>query len=318
MNIYTIYKFTNIINSKSYIGKTINFEKRIQEHFKDSQKQSELIFHKAIRKYGFENFSVEILLQSNSNLISEKEFTNYYEPLLIKEHKSHKTLHGYNMTWGGEGVDSELCSIIMKERSKSGTHNLQTRPDGTNVTKDRIKNGTYHLMTKPDGSNFNKERVNNGTHPWLKREDGTSQGSEISKIRSKNGTHHFLKNSNGESISSIKVKNGTHHLLGNVSCYDKEGNFHSITKKEFEEQKIGPENDWKFAFNTSYEGRKRAGLPPTNKSKNMVTCVNIQGQTTNISTEKYHQQKIGPIESWEWVTIPSKEGRKRLENKFNT
>lgn len=52
------YRIVNNISRKEYIGITINFERRMKQH--QNQKSNSLI-HKAILKYGKENFTYEIL-----------------------------------------------------------------------------------------------------------------------------------------------------------------------------------------------------------------------------------------------------------------
>lgn len=89
-----VYKITNIINGKSYIGKTIgNPEERLNRHLYLSTTGVETYFYSAIRKYGLENFLVEVLQEASS----EKEL-NDLEVLWIKEQKPE-----YNMTSGGDG-----------------------------------------------------------------------------------------------------------------------------------------------------------------------------------------------------------------------
>lgn len=91
-----IYKATNIINQKSYIGYTNNFEGRKRGHIKDSKSGSQFIFHRAIRKYGEENFIWEIVFESWDNdfclLIGED--------LIIQNYDSIR--NGYNMIPGGK------------------------------------------------------------------------------------------------------------------------------------------------------------------------------------------------------------------------
>lgn len=54
-----IYKATNTVNQKVYIGQTTrNFKKRQQEHLYDAtHNRDNLPFHNAIIKYGFEKFT---------------------------------------------------------------------------------------------------------------------------------------------------------------------------------------------------------------------------------------------------------------------
>ena len=57
-----IYKITNTINQKSYIGKTINsIAERWKEHKKDSKRSycKDRPLYRAMNKYGIENFTIE-------------------------------------------------------------------------------------------------------------------------------------------------------------------------------------------------------------------------------------------------------------------
>lgn len=96
-----IYKAINKINDKSYIGQTIRgIEIRKSEHLNDTfNKKSQSYFHKAIRKYGKENFEWEILCECKD--IDE---LNKMEKHYIKEYNTFiDSGGGYNMTTGGDG-----------------------------------------------------------------------------------------------------------------------------------------------------------------------------------------------------------------------
>lgn len=59
-----IYKITNNINGKVYIGQSIDINKRWKEHKYRSQipnKEYDKYLYRAFRKYGLENFTFEIL-----------------------------------------------------------------------------------------------------------------------------------------------------------------------------------------------------------------------------------------------------------------
>ena len=93
-----IYKYTNKINHKSYIGQTIQkLEKRHKRHLYDS-KQDELYFHNALKKYGMDNFSLEII---EDNITFEQ--LNDREAYWIKYYNTfYLNGEGYNMTEGGQ------------------------------------------------------------------------------------------------------------------------------------------------------------------------------------------------------------------------
>ena len=68
-----IYCITNLINSKRYIGKTVNnIQQRFEEHCKDSQKNryKKRPLYDAFNKYGIENFKVEEIeyVEDDNNL----------------------------------------------------------------------------------------------------------------------------------------------------------------------------------------------------------------------------------------------------------
>ena len=91
-----IYQIVNDINQKIYIGKTeFSLEKRFKEHCKDAFKREKekRPLYSAIRKYGPENFHIE--------LIEITEYPEEREIYWIKEKDSYKK--GYNATLGGRG-----------------------------------------------------------------------------------------------------------------------------------------------------------------------------------------------------------------------
>lgn len=91
-----IYRLTNKINFKTYVGKTnLTVEARIREHIRDSlkEKNKNRPLYSAIRKYGINSFVYDV--------IEETENTSEREIFWIKFFGSYKI--GYNATRGGEG-----------------------------------------------------------------------------------------------------------------------------------------------------------------------------------------------------------------------
>jgi len=56
-----IYKWTNLINGKVYIGKSVDVAKRLREYRYEVKQQSKRPIIQALIKYGFENFKFEII-----------------------------------------------------------------------------------------------------------------------------------------------------------------------------------------------------------------------------------------------------------------
>ena len=67
-----IYKATNLIDRKVYIGQTNNLERRIREHRSHAQKDGGP-FHEAILKFGIQAFKFEILEWCRSDVVDDKE-----------------------------------------------------------------------------------------------------------------------------------------------------------------------------------------------------------------------------------------------------
>ena len=99
--IYKIYKCTNNVNGKVYIGYTHkSLDKRIIEHKSCSKNGSHYLLHKALLKYGKENFSWEIIFESKDQKYMLEEMESYF----IDQHNSYfESGCGYNMTYGGQG-----------------------------------------------------------------------------------------------------------------------------------------------------------------------------------------------------------------------
>lgn len=90
-----IYKYTNKVNGKIYIGQTIDEHRRIINH---RNAYSDSLFHKAIKKYGFDSFEYSVLERVDESLLDDKE--TYW----IEYYKSNDRQLGYNLTSGGEGT----------------------------------------------------------------------------------------------------------------------------------------------------------------------------------------------------------------------
>lgn len=108
-----VYKFTNKLNNKSYVGVSTNPELRYRRHLESAKNNHDTHFYRAIRKYGIESFEYSII---EKVLLSEMYSREKY---WISEYDSYH--NGYNSTLGGEGGNTygKRTESQMKEtRSK--------------------------------------------------------------------------------------------------------------------------------------------------------------------------------------------------------
>lgn len=94
-----IYKITNTLNDKVYIGQTIKtVEKRFTQHKNNSNKEyfSQIVLYKAFNKYGIENFICEEIEEVPNDKLDEREkyWIEYYDSYF----------NGYNSTLGGRAT----------------------------------------------------------------------------------------------------------------------------------------------------------------------------------------------------------------------
>ena len=134
-----IYKIENLINHKIYIGQTT--KERPTDRFSQhrylarhpEQETSISYLHRAMNKYGVDNFSFEIIEEIEDSSLNERE--QYW----IREKKS-LTPNGYNMTVGGEGTLGYSRTQSKEEkmkRSKSAKKFYENNPEAIEKLRER-------------------------------------------------------------------------------------------------------------------------------------------------------------------------------------
>ena len=131
-----IYKITNTINSKSYIGQTIqNVKERFYQHCatKCSKSVSNMAIHRSIKKYGKSNFTVEVIEEIDSANLNDRE--RYW----IKYYNSYN--NGYNSTKGGQDGCKSFKDLDVEPIIKEYNTGKSLRTLGTifKVDKQTIK-----------------------------------------------------------------------------------------------------------------------------------------------------------------------------------
>ena len=159
-----IYKITNIINNRFYVGKSVNIYERWKEHIRDSlcseekwnanKRGEQTPLHKAIRKYGPEAFTLKIIEQCTEEKLNERE--KYW----IKFFDAFESKYGYNCTLGGDGYS---CGGGEKAPSS-----ILTQKE-VDIIKQLLKKGYTAKQIQeyvPKASNTTISNINNG-HSWI-------------------------------------------------------------------------------------------------------------------------------------------------------
>lgn len=110
-----IYRITNLVNGKIYIGLTTCLQKRLKSHLYHScVGDGQLILHKAIKKYGLENIDFEIIECPSAESLSERE------KHWILHYQSMDYDKGYNLREGGyNGKPNDAVKSKMRQSAKN-------------------------------------------------------------------------------------------------------------------------------------------------------------------------------------------------------
>lgn len=172
-----IYKITNRVNSKVYVGMTsTSLHKRLLGHIRNSKKPK-FRLHQAISKHGKDNFYIEEL-----DVAENQNDANILERYWIDELKSTNYDIGYNMANGGSGK-----SIILSEEIKLKiSQSVQAHRNG--LTDDEKKNLTRSANMSKTGMQESEESRKLKSEVQTKRwELSTEEERKQHGIVSRNG-----------------------------------------------------------------------------------------------------------------------------------
>lgn len=214
METYTIYKATNTINNKVYIGFTAHWPERINRHNYDRQYKNKP-FYNAIEKYGWDAFEWEAIYQSR-----DFEHTlSIMEPFFIKEYRSYvgfEDCNGYNMTLGGEGTKGWKRSTEL-----IASHRLQLT--GRKQTAEHIAKRTAHRKGKKR-PNF----------------QGENNPSKRQEVREKISSAHKGKPKSEAHKESMKLRKQDIEILTCPHC-QKTGDYKNMNRWHMDRCKHNPE-----------------------------------------------------------------------------
>ena len=189
-----IYKITNQINGKIYIGK------HSTDNLDDGYMGSGKLILKAEKKYGLENFTKEYLAFCDT-----EEKLNWFEKFYIKQFNAREV--GYNLTDGGDGVighidsdETRLKKSLSHKGIKRGPRSEETkqklRKPKSEETKRKISEAQKQYCKEHGNQNAGKHHVygpmtdehkqklsesHKGLTPWNKGKKGLWTASEETK-----------------------------------------------------------------------------------------------------------------------------------------
>jgi group I intron endonuclease len=207
-----IYKITNKINGKVYIGQSIDIEKRWKDHIYNTPKKGRSLIHSSIKKYGVESFDFEIIFSMkyvdfNIMNLLEEAYIRYYNSL---------SPNGYNLDSGGKNKrPSDITRNFISSRTKEAMKYVDySNINSSNRDENNIKKRRESLMNYYNNrTEEEKQEHKNRSKEINNREDVREKKREkmIGKMAGyKNpfyGQHHTEEIK--EKIRQTKEKNGT-------------------------------------------------------------------------------------------------------------
>ena len=115
-----IYQIKNKTNGKSYIGSSINIEKRCKTHL---QGKGSIVVKSAVKKYGEKNFELIVLEKCSKNVLIERE--QYFMDILQPEYNLSKIAGRIEMT--PEVRTKMSTALIGNTRTKGHKHTGKTK-----------------------------------------------------------------------------------------------------------------------------------------------------------------------------------------------
>jgi group I intron endonuclease len=204
-----IYLLTCIITGLVYVGQSIEYKKRMKEHGY-SGKNPKFYLSYAIRKYGWENFTKEILIDD----VPEEDLDNL-EINYIDFYNSFNREKGYNLTIGGGGMSGYRHTEEQRmAKSKACTRNHNVEGGGSiSFHKGRNKWVVVACNTnnKHIGHYFTKDKAIAALK--LYNETGTRMDSDTTRRKMGTGciTENSTKTKGKRYRGKIKINEKTHY-----------------------------------------------------------------------------------------------------------
>lgn len=222
-----IYKITNTINNKCYIGKSENLPDRIKYHIKSLLNGDNKNKHmqNAYKKYGENSFTVEII-----EILNEEDDINDREKYWISFYNSNDKHYGYNRTAGGDGGNSYVDCMTEEEREEHYKKHIEIRTGENNINYGKH---LYHLglqqkyLSEDEINEYEANGWERGANAKIKQETSERYIGDKNPFYGKKHSEDTLKK-----IMETKIKNGISSK--GYKRYYKDGIYKFISDDEVE------------------------------------------------------------------------------------
>lgn len=300
-----IYKVVNKCNDKIYIGQTVNtIPIRRTQHFHEAKySRTEYVFHKALKKYGEENFKWEVVCKCRNNKVSD-----FLEEFFINRFNSfYGNGKGYNMTNGGRGFTgrhhSKETKKILKEKNSGRTQTQETKEKISEGLKKVYKSGerinAMGMLGKKQSKKTRKKMSSsaigntNGSKIWNAIYDGENIEIKNLTMWCKENSYPFQK-AQWRIKHDIDLKEG--ELKGrpktwNVICDGKETSIKNLSKWCRENNYSEPNARYRIIHGIDLMEEGIIGRPKTWNFKYKGKEISIKNLNEWCSRNNYYMQK---------------------------
>ena len=269
-----IYKITNLVNNKIYIGQSINIKRRFEEHhykpFYQKGDEYNIPLYRAIRKYGVDNFNFEVIEECLPEELNDKEqyWIQYYNSYIQNN-------CGYNLTYGGDGRATILHEKIL---------NLWDNKKSISVIAKELEICKASVINHLEGYiNYSSDEAKKRGYELLKTDKKVKlYDLKLNLLNSFNNPEEAAKSLN-VTVDSIKncCQHRTHSCKGYILCWENE------TPNLITKRKKVLQFDLNGELIQSYIGVNEAARQTQIDSANISRCCNGKAKTAGGYVWKY-------------------------------
>ena len=206
--IYSVYIHTNRINQKRYVGMT---SQPVERRWKNGYGYSEkLPIGRAIRKYGWENFGHDVILDGLN-----EDAAKFFERGLIELMETQNPKYGYNLCSGGDGISgyhfseetkkkqSESAKALNRFGNKNPNYGNRWTDEMRKKLSEKLKVTNQKAETRRARSEAAKKRTGE-MNPFYGKTHSDETKKLLSKIRSRSVKQYDLNGNFIKEHDSIK------------------------------------------------------------------------------------------------------------------